>query len=168
MILLYRGTSAISRAIQFQTRSKYSHAAWALDDGSIVEAWHSGGVRHQSSPFANHTPGTEIDVYDVPSLDPAARAAIETFLFSELGSGYDFDSVLRFLLRRAASGPSAEKWFCSELVHAALRHVGQPLLAAEDWEIAPGHLPWSLNAELVYKNVTQAEWAEMYGGGEAG
>lgn len=38
-IALYQGKSAISRLIRWQTRSQYSHAAFLLDDGSVIEAW---------------------------------------------------------------------------------------------------------------------------------
>src|SRR5579871_2617400 len=38
-IALYQGKSLISLLIRWQTRSQYSHAAFLLDDGSVIEAW---------------------------------------------------------------------------------------------------------------------------------
>src|SRR5579871_6249457 len=38
-IALYQGKSPISLLIRWQTRSRYSHAAFLLDDGSVIEAW---------------------------------------------------------------------------------------------------------------------------------
>jgi hypothetical protein len=50
-IALYQGKSLISRAIRWQTRSQYSHAAFLLDDGSLIEAWQP--CVREITPFPN-------------------------------------------------------------------------------------------------------------------
>ena len=129
-ILAYRGKSLISRLIRWQTRSPYSHIAVQLDDGSVVEAWHKGGVRHIGDPLDGHTPGTDIDVYGVYSmgceLPSVAKNIIEQFLLAQVGKKYDFVSVARFVTRRLS--PADEKWFCSELAEAAFIVGGFRLL----------------------------------------
>lgn len=143
MILLYRGKSLISKAIKWQTFGPYSHAAWWMRDGTVIEAWHKGGVTHNDSPATIHTPGTEIDVFDF--ADPAAIShdIAEQFLLDQVGKKYDFRPVLSgFTLRLNRNNP--DKWFCSELGHAAARIGGYPLLArVPDRKIHPTLLSYS-------------------------
>jgi hypothetical protein len=124
MILLYKGKSLISKAIQWQTFGPYSHAAWWCWDGTVIEAWHKGGVSHNPSPATLHTPGTEIDVFNIPGVNDAVVAAL---LREEIGKKYDFAPVLRgFPLRLNRDNP--DKWFCSELVFDKVRKSGIDLL----------------------------------------
>ena len=125
-IALYRGTSIISRLIQWQTRSVYSHAAALLDDDSVIEAWHCGGVSHVPTLQSNHTPDTPVDIFIVRST-LGQQEIYERFLKRQVGEKYDFQAVFRFLSRVPAS--KNNKWFCSELVAAALNSAGLPPLA---------------------------------------
>ena len=132
-ILLYRGRSIISRLIRFQTRSKYSHVAVMMDDGSAYEAWQVGGVRHIDSPFDGHKKGTIIDVYRI--LEPFDSLAVQEFIQLQLNAKYDFSSVLRFVSRRHAKNNN--KWFCSELALEAFSAGNLELLNAESGEMSP-------------------------------
>ncbi len=124
-ILLYQGKSWVSRAIQWQTRSKYSHAAIMLDDGSVIEAWHIGGVVHSKTISTVHSPGTTVKVFKVvPKID---KAGVVRFAKYQSVKKYDFGPILRFLSRRAE--PIDNKWFCSELVAAACAAGGVHLLS---------------------------------------
>jgi hypothetical protein len=59
----------------------------------------------------------------------------------ELAKDYDYTMVARFVSRRQASRTESEKWFCSELVFAALRKAGIELLRdVEPWAVSPGLL----------------------------
>ena len=151
MILLYKGKSWISKIIEWQTFSPYSHAAWWCQDGTVIEAWHTQtidgkrklklkeGVQRHDSPATIHTPGTEIDVFEVPGID---EAAVESFLIEQIGKDYDFAPVVRgFIFRVMRDNP--DKWFCSELVSAACSAAGAHLLRAPSWKISPGLLSYS-------------------------
>ena len=132
-ILAYRGKSLISKAIRFQTRSKYSHIAVMLDDGSVIEAWHKGGVRKSPSPSTLHSPGTKVDVFRIDAKfdkDTANR-----FLHEQVGKKYDFKSVARFLSRRKTRHNN--KYFCSELAEFALAFGGLLLLNGNPSEHSP-------------------------------
>lgn len=107
----------VSRAIKFQTRSKYSHAAVMLDDGSVIEAWQGEGVRHIQSPTDGHKPGTPIDVFNIDA--EYDTGLVEAFLINQLGKKYDYKSVFRFISRRDTALDDA--WFCSELTVEAFR-----------------------------------------------
>ena len=135
-ILLYRGKSLVSRAIELQTRSPYSHAAAMLDDNTIIEAWHLGGVSHVDTIWTNHTRETPIDIFRVEAR-PGQQAVFEAYLVGQVGKPYDFRSVFRFLSHTPARENG--KWFCSELVTAALDYAGvSPLLRVKPSEVSPG------------------------------
>lgn len=134
-ILAYRGRSLISKAIQFQTRSPYSHVAIKLDDYEIYEAWHVGGVRRLRYALDGHDDATPIDIYRVdPSLDYDTHK-VRAFLRAQLGKKYDFKSVARFVSRRKVRAD--DRWFCSELVLAALESGGLSLLNIIPSEASP-------------------------------
>jgi uncharacterized protein YycO len=140
VILLYKGKSLISKAIRWRTWGPYSHAAWWLEDGTVIEAWHKGGVTHSESPATLHTPGTVIDVFGVPGI---YSFAVEQFLKEQVGKQYDFAAVLRgFTFRLDRANP--EKWFCSELVHSAAIAGGVPLLERiPPWKVDPTKISYS-------------------------
>lgn len=123
-ILAYRGKSWISKAIRWQTRSKYSHIGVLLQDGTVIEAWHKGGVRRIPRFSVGHKPGTPIDVFEITA--PFEEKAAQIFLERRVGSAYDFHSIFRFLTRRSAA--VNDKWFCSELAECAFSAGGLELL----------------------------------------
>jgi uncharacterized protein YycO len=143
MIGLYRGHSILSRAIQFQSRSPYSHAAWIFDNQSVVEAWIPDGVRYSTHFCKGHTPGTVIELFDfIEPLTEAEHSQIAGFLMGQRGRRYDYLGVLKFLSRRRAT--EDDSWFCSELVFAACLSAGRRLLSGvEPWRVYPGMLAMS-------------------------
>ncbi len=150
MILLYKGKSWVSKAIRWRTWGDYSHAAWWLRNGTVIEAWHKGGVTHNPSPATLHTPGTEIDVFDfrTAGVSPALLDVAESFLHRQVGKGYDFRPVISgFTFRLNRENPI--KWFCSELVHAAAVSACQPLFSRiENYKIDPSFISYS--RELIH------------------
>jgi uncharacterized protein YycO len=131
-VLLYRGKSCVSKAIQLQTRSPYSHVAIEFSDGKIIEAWHTGGkhfwsgtVRWIDSPWDGHDPATPIDVYLIDGL--LDEQAAQEYASLQIGKAYDFKAVFRFLSRRQSPHEDG-KWFCSELCAEIFEHGGLPLL----------------------------------------
>lgn len=164
MILLYRGISWVSRVIQWQTRTPYSHAAWMMRDGTVIEAWHVGGVRHNANPFLCHTSGTTVDVYDFKQpLSTAEHDRIESFLLSHCGRSYDFLGVFRFLTRDNCEPSNGKlKWFCSELVAEACADAGRRLLRAPSHQLSPGHLAWSTELIEVMPEMDLHEWEYIY------
>ena len=133
-ILCYRGRSLISKAIQLQTRSPYSHIAVEVSPFRVYEAWHVGGVRRLSSAMQGHTPGTEIDRYSVEG--DYNEDQVREYLNSQLGKGYDFWAVARFVSRRR-SPDNDNRLFCSEYALNAFAAGGLPLLHGRSSELSP-------------------------------
>lgn len=139
MILAYRGLGWISRRIKAVTRGPYSHIAWQMADGRVIEAWGTGGgfvrflaqgrgpmgeIRRVADASAQHTPETLVDVFTFQGLEEV-RGRVEAFLESELGQPYDYRGVLGF--KTGAQTSDAQAWFCSELVAEACRRAGVEL-----------------------------------------
>lgn len=138
IIGLHRGTSVIGKLIRWQTRGDYSHASLILPDGLFVEAREFIGVRALAKMEA--AKGEAVDLFTVEAT-PAQIEAIAAFAREQLGKAYDYTMVARFVSRRQASRSSSGKWFCSELVYAALKQAGIELFrATEPWEVSPGML----------------------------
>lgn len=139
-ILLYRGADSVSKLIQWQTRSPYSHAALLLPDGeTIIESQYPTGVGIRPVNAADRL---EADVFAVADMTAGKWAKAVDFAMDELDEPYDYQSIFRFITRTKRS--IDRRWFCSELVFAALQAAGIGLLhRIESWAVAPGHLALS-------------------------
>lgn len=136
-VLLFRGRGLISTAIRWQTRSEYSHAALLMPDGRILESWQGAGVRVKEI-----TDWADVDRFTVPALTETGWGKVLDFAWAQIGAGYDYTGVLRFVSRRKS--PENGRWFCSELVFAALVQTGLPILARIDAaEVSPALLALS-------------------------
>ena len=134
-ILLFKGRGIVSTLIRWQSRGKYSHAALLMPDGRIVESWQGDGVRVKTL-----TDWEDIDAFTIPDMPGAAWDDAIQFALDQVGKGYDYKGVARFVSRRRHYD-DIEKWFCSELVFAALESVGfAPFHRIEPWAISPGML----------------------------
>lgn len=138
MIVLYKGRSALSRAIRWWTRSDYSHAAWERSNGNLMEAW-THGVRMVADFATDHARGTPVEWYRIEGATLEQRDAIECFLTSQLGKRYDYRGVFGFVSHKDLDNP--DRWFCSELIFEACRMAGLPLLArVPAFKVSPGAL----------------------------
>jgi len=137
-IALYRGRSPLSLLIRWQTRSVYSHAAFLLDDGSVIEAW-PPAVRHVADLSTQHTSGTPVDIFEfIDPLTVGETRRLVRLAKADVGVPYDYRSVVRFLTRAREPGPTAQKLFCSEQVFLRCGEVGRHLLArTEAWRVPP-------------------------------
>lgn len=114
------------------------------DDGSVFEAWQNGGVLHNHSLSARHTPGTRVDLFEfVTPLTAAQKEQMRAWMRSQLGKKYDFRSVFRFLTRVDKKG-AEDSWFCSEYAFMALYQIEVELLCRiPAFKIAPCLIPMS-------------------------
>lgn len=135
-ILLMKGKGIISKMIQWQTRSIYSHAAFLLPDGRILESWQGAGVRIRDYPQ-----GPGITTFDVQISDRRWDDVLN-FAHSQVGRPYDYLAVARFITRE--NDGENTSWFCSELVFEAFSCAGCQLLErVQSWEVSPALLSMS-------------------------
>jgi len=157
MILQYRGTSFISKVIEWFSWGVYSHTSWTfatLVDGKLAgdttewESWTSNGVEHVAVIGKNHEKGTVIDLYDLDRPLTIEEAELGTaFLQLQLKKKYDYRGILGFLLREKTA--SSKKYFCSELIFDFLLHCGRTiLLRVKPYQVSPQMIPMA--PSLVY------------------
>lgn len=141
MILAYKGTSFFpSRIIRWMSWSEYSHVAWEMKDGRVIEAYQPV-VRLTPSLHYGHKPGTVVERFEIAGLTPAQRIKLESFLMRQIGKPYDWASVFRFIPRWAESQKSRNAWFCSELLLVACNYAGVKLFnGLESYKVMPGVL----------------------------
>jgi len=128
---LYRGKSWVSRAIMFQTRGEYSHAAIHFND-YVIEPWASSFFKLNGKvykrPFGEgHKKDTPVDIFTLDSnqIDMEKLAIANAWLLEQVGKAYDFRMVAGFVTRRHSENrKNSNKWFCSELVYAYLVKLG--------------------------------------------
>jgi hypothetical protein len=161
LILQYHGRSLISRVIlAFRPpfTPKHSHSSttpariesgYLVGDTSEYESWHKGGVCHREFIGQAHTKGTRVDVYELRTpLTMEDEATYFLFLKSQEGKGYDWRGVFCYGTRRDKQNPL--KWFCCELILAALRHVGRILFGhLQPHQVHPATV--STSPELRYR-----------------
>lgn len=126
-IVLFKSRGFISRLIQFQTRSPYSHVG-VMVRGTLYEAYHKGGVQKRRV-----IPLDEVELYGL-ALEVDEDELLQ-WLESKIGLGYDWVSVFRFLTRRPADYNS--RYYCAEFVLDAFKAQGLTLLRAESHNVSP-------------------------------
>ena len=150
LVALHRGEGFIAQAIQWQTRSVYSHASVVFEEtGVVIEAREFKGVRSILWDEVAAS-GEAVDVFRVKGLLPEVEEAVGEFLQAQLGKPYDYTMVARFITRRQGAREESGKWFCSELVFAAFAQAGVKLLERiEPWAVSPGMLRLSTRLEEI-------------------
>jgi uncharacterized protein YycO len=148
-IAMYKGTGIGSELILYFSRGGYSHAAVILNDGSIIESKEFHGVRKRKNITDLLTKNYRIDIFDVSTTEEQDKT-IEDFLVKQLGKGYDYWSVIGFVVYASKEGRrSYGRWFCSELVFAAFQKAGINLLDRVDaWKVSPTILSYNTKMNL--------------------
>ena len=142
-VVLFKSKGFFQSLIKWQTRSKYSHAAILTSDGVLIEATTPGGVR----AIADWKQTPDAEIFKVEGFGGywGQRREDENkaiaFLSEQIGKPYDYLMVARFVSRLQESRRTSGKWFCSELVFAAMQKADITLLRdTEPWEVSPGLL----------------------------
>ena len=105
-----------------------------MANGDIVESWQGDGVRVKTLKD-----WSGIDAFNVKGCGAQQWECATAFALGQVGKGYDYWAIIRFVDRRKM--PENAKWFCSELVFAALLMAGVKLFDRIDaGAVSPGLL----------------------------
>ena len=150
-VRLVAGTDLVARAIRAaQLGFAYTHAEVETPAG-YLGAHASGGVAVRPIGYdAGHVAGERLLELDV---EAAAETACRAYLADQLGKPYDFVAIADFArdafldARREGAWLEPDRWFCSELVAAALVHAGvvDRALAASARHVTPQNLAFALS-----------------------
>lgn len=143
-VALFKPLSFIDKLVCFFSRGKYSHIAILFDDGSSIEAVPFKGVIYNKNLIKSRNKNQIIEVYNIKTTTKQDRI-IKYFLERQLGKGYDYLSVLGFIINKTDVGRKEYgKWFCSELVYSAFRKAEIELLERiHQWETTPVLISYS-------------------------
>lgn len=155
-VVFFNGKSLISKIIKFFTRSKFSHAAFLIDDASLLEAWKNPNQKNKVqwfiSTFNNHTLGTEIEIIYIPVTKKCFLQFYELCNFIDFVKiPYDFIGVFAFLIpfKLKING----HWFCSEGVYEILRYLKIIKNDVPGWKINPDDLYTILSSVYTKKEI---------------
>jgi hypothetical protein len=144
------------RIVKWWTRSRYGHTSIRVDDW-IYEARFSTGVTRRYAFPSKHPSREKVDVFRLRvALSPRQELQLWKFLDAQVGKKYDWwMAVGGFGLRLTREArKSRGKWFCSEIVYAALEKVGAYLFnRTEPFEVPPGLLTRSPSLVLCETDV---------------
>lgn len=112
-----------------------THVEALMPDGTLLGAHADGGVMARPATYDKNKFSREMYV-ELPAT-PQQADSFHQFLREQLGKPYDFIGIAGIALGRDWQSP--DRWFCSELIAAALCHCGvfPPHLATEFNHVTP-------------------------------
>lgn len=138
-LVFVRNNGWFGRLIRWATRSRWDHVC--IWDEVTLECWEALGRKGVVHRF-HWWPSPEMQACSVVVPNPGEfRLRLREFLNDQVGKGYDWFSIARFVSRRTrAFGSPRAHWFCSELAAAAFETAGLPLLRRAPEQISPALL----------------------------
>ena len=142
-ILVSTGTELLSKTIKDHTGAPVSHAFMYVGGGMVIEADGTVAERSLSDALKNDYYAA---AYRVPDLTQKDRDGLVKFMRAQIGKPFDNWGVIDHLIYVASEDPNA--WYCSELVFAAYKSIGKPLMitgkgspsSVDPDDSVPGHV----------------------------
>ena len=149
-IAFYKGETFVDKTVIFLSRGGYSHCTIVFDDGSIIESKPFCGVQKCEYFTSSLESNCLIDIFEVYTTKHQDKI-IKEFLEKQLGKGYDYLSVIGFVVYATDEGRKKYgRWFCSELVFAAFKKAGINLMDRTDaWLLSPTILSYNTKMNFV-------------------
>jgi hypothetical protein len=118
-LIFCKSHNLTSKIISAATFSKWSHIEFYFGPTVIGSSGHYGGVAEHSTQWLL----SSLDYYEICSIEVPRADLAEEFVRAQLGKKYDYSALYALpFIDRDWSTP--DKWFCSELVAAALEVGG--------------------------------------------
>lgn len=130
-IALYRGKKRLfNRLVAWWTRSAYSHCEIVFADDPNSGLHYCASASHLDGGVRFKWLDLHPDTWDIVDVQGDEGVAYAWFLAHQ-GRSYDFKGIVGCVLRCIPA--SADKWFCSSAIAAA---IGWP----EPWRVVPANL----------------------------
>ena len=151
-INFYKSSSTLDDIICFLSRDQYCHVTLTVNGmsygaapfGTVQKSRTTllSSVRDFNLKISQEQTEGNVDNFHI-NLTREQEVELVAFLDAQLGKKYDYLSVIGFVLYTEDRSKS-NRWFCSELVFAALRKVGVELLTrVPAWKVSPAMLSYS-------------------------
>lgn len=113
-VSLAQGTGLISKTIDWFSAGRVSHADLVMPNHTLLGARSDGGVKERPGDYLGNIKRW------VFSKEVSREQAFEVYKFAyqQLDKGYDHLAIFAFAINR--NWREEDRWFCSELVAAAL------------------------------------------------
>ncbi len=132
MHLAYERAGAFNLVNAFSGFGGFCHVELVFSNGDTLRASYGELVTLEQRDHSGH--GWELEPIDVDAIE---ETTMRIFAEREIGSPYDTNGVLRFVLPWMKENP--HDWFCSEICTAALQRVNR-LLPYDAWKVSPNAL----------------------------
>lgn len=127
--------------IRVGTRSEWSHCDMLFDDGTLIGSTGAHGVEKITLDERFNGP---YDIYkyriDEIKLTPEEEAKAREFAEAQVGKPYDFTAVFAFALPWRENWSAKRKWFCSELIAAAINSTGRVFARKDAHRVTPAYI----------------------------
>lgn len=124
-IILMKGSSQISKGIEFITQSQFSHAALVFDPDKelTIEATLSGVIHGSISNYKGRS-----SIFRLKNITKEQAGNILKFAELQLGKPYDYEELIDLFLRYVFHIPVNEyekgRYICSSFVYSAYASAG--------------------------------------------
>ena len=150
-VLLYKKTGIVASLIRWQTRGPDSHAAIVVVNVGVDSGrWYNpvlweADAGKKTGPRQLEPADFKKGVvwYSPGEYEKKTVEGMEAWLDTQNGKPYDYSMIVRFVTRQDEARGSSGKWFCSELVTAALYRLGARPFNPErcrPWMVSPNTL----------------------------
>ncbi len=135
--------------IRWFTHSDYSHVDFVLADGRLLGARSGGGVQIRAANYARFTHTLRVTI---PTGQETAHD-VYAYAHEQIGKPYDMKAIFGFMFYQHWEDEDA--WFCSNLVAAAFKKAGLPILNPEASvkRITPGDVLLSPYIHALWRNL---------------
>jgi hypothetical protein len=122
-IIFVRGTSLLSRLIEYFDHGKFSHVFLCLSDNAILEAQYL--TKSSIVPF--HYQNTKYEIIDL-NLTRSQRQRVQELGLSLIGHKYDYIQILSYLIKDTINKKfkiinNPNNFICSEIIEIILQDI---------------------------------------------
>lgn len=152
VLLFSGGERLVDELVGFETHSKYTHAALAINESEFIEAWWEGVRNSNIEDYKKINEGyKDITVFTpIIPLSQSQQAKIVGYALGKIGQPFNYLQLLGFIIEKVAClkyNPfgSKHKTVCSQLVVQAYKQQFDIDLLPniEDYSVAPSDLATS-------------------------
>jgi uncharacterized protein YycO len=143
MKVLFSATESLGgKLIRIGTRSDWNHVDLLFSDGTLIGAT-SAGVQKLTLEKRIYNSSYRTYAYRIDEVEVKDEQKVYEFAMAQLGKTYDYTAVFAFLLPWRANWNANRRWFCSELVAAAIVAGGTTIARMDMHRVTPGFLDTS-------------------------